>query len=104
MRVKTLSKTLFKKRPGLAVLVGVGDWYCLFQSAEFPIDLIRIERLGVETVPDPIQVSIMLRMIGVVDRLQQVLVSDCSAYAFQWAGARIRKAHCRAMSMTGKVR
>ncbi len=34
----------------------------------------------------------MLWMVGVVDRLQQVLVSDCSAYAFRWAGAGAPKA------------
>ena len=70
-----------------------GDWLNLPQAAQFPIDLIRIERLRIETVPDPFQVFVMLRMIGVVDRLQQVLISDCSAYVFWWAGAGAHKAN-----------
>ena len=48
--------------------------------------------LGVEIIPDPFQISLMLWMVGIVDRLQQILVSDSSAYVFRWAGAGARKA------------
>jgi hypothetical protein len=51
-----------RKRTGVAVLVGVGDWFYLLQAAEFPIDLVRIERFGVETVTNPFQVFLVLRM------------------------------------------
>ena len=50
------------KKTGVPVLVGVGDWFYLLQAAQFPIDLVRIERFGVETVPNPFQVFLVLRM------------------------------------------
>src|SRR5882724_6130464 len=51
-----------RKKTGVAVLVGVGDWFYLFQAVQFPIDVVRIERFGVETVTNPFQVLLMLRM------------------------------------------
>jgi hypothetical protein len=51
-----------RKKTGVAVLVGVGDWLYLLQAAQFPIDLVRIEHLGVETVTNPFQVFLLLRM------------------------------------------
>jgi hypothetical protein len=73
--------------------VGVGDWLYLLQPAQLPIDLIRIERLGVETVPNPFQVFLMLRMVGVVERLQQGLVSGYSANVFGRTGAGTHQAN-----------
>jgi hypothetical protein len=51
-----------RKETGVAVLAGVGDWFYLPQAAQFPIDLVRIERLGVLTVTNSFQVILVLRM------------------------------------------
>ena len=48
-----------RKKTGVAVLVGVGLTYFRVQ---FPIDVVRIERLGVETVTNPLQVFLVLQM------------------------------------------
>jgi hypothetical protein len=55
------------------------------------IDFVYIERLWVETVPDPFQKLLVLRMVRVLERLQQALVSGHSAYVFGRTGARARK-------------
>ena len=73
-------------------------------AAQSLIDLIHIKRLGVEGAANPLQVFVVLRVLGVSQGFEEILVAGCSSHVFRGTGAGSRQANGqRTPSCGGRV-
>src|ERR1035441_3351477 len=60
---------------------------------ELPVDVVDRKGLGIKTITNPIPQLLMVIVVGVTDRVQEIVESPDAPTIFRWAGELAASAH-----------